>query len=255
VLLALLADEPAAAGVLGRLGRRVPQVEAGLLAALAEGPGRRRLAASGALAALGSAAGRAALAALLRHRRPRLRRQAAVCLGAFGGQAAAVLPDLLRTLADSHARVRRAAVETLAAWGAQATPALPLLVRRRADRAPRVRAAAEEALARLRPHLPGPARGWLRVLAAPGKSPGRNLRRLLARPDLPEGVRREFVAACLRRERWHAGHGAAAEASGPPPASAWEAARRAAGAAARAGGSRASEYAWLGACLWSLLAR
>jgi hypothetical protein len=141
--------------------------------------------------------------------------------------------------------VRQAAAAALGVWGMQAVPALALLLRRRYDRAARVRTAAAQTLARLLPEMPAGWQRWLRLLAAPGVTARGNLRRTLAEPDLPEDVRREFVAACVRRLRWHAGYGRPSPQA--PPASAWEAARY----AGRAGGT--GEYAWLAACLWSLL--
>jgi HEAT repeat protein len=248
-LLPLLGDEVEAAEALGKIGRRWPGLEAELVAVLEGGPSRKRQGAARALAGLGSDAGRARLAEMLRHRRPRLRRQAALALGAFDAQADDVLPDLLRALADSHSRVRQAAAGALAGWGVRAAPALSLLLRRRYDRAPRVRRAAAETLTRLLPDLPANWQPWLRLLAGPGPTARRNLRRALAEPGLPEEVRREFLAACARRTRWHAGHqGKTPMTEEQLPESAWDAARR----AARAGGP--GEYTWLAAFLWSLLA-
>jgi HEAT repeat protein len=247
-LLPLLGQEAEVAEALGRIGRRTAGLEAELLAVLEEGPSRKRQGAALALARLGSAAGRARLAEMLRHRRPRLRCQAVLALGAFDAVADAVLPDMLRALADSHSRVRQAAARALAGWGVQAAPALALLLRRRYDRAPRARRAATETLARLLPKWPAEWQPWLRLLAAPGATASRNLRRALAEPGLPEDVRREFLAACSRRTRWHAGHRhLTAMAEELPPESVWQAARR----AARAGGP--GEHAWLVAFLWSLL--
>jgi HEAT repeat protein len=247
-LLPLLGQEAEVGEALGKIGRRTAGLESELLAILEEGPSRKRQGAARALARLGSAAGRTRLAEMLRHRRPRVRCQAVLALGAFDAAADDVLPDLLRALADSHSRVRQAAARALAGWGVRAAPALPLLLRRRYDRAPRVRRAATETLVRLMPEWPAQWQPWLRLLAGPGVTASRNLRGALAEPGLPEGVRREFLAACSRRARWHAGHrhleGMTEEV---PPESAWQAAWR----VARAGGP--GEYAWLAACLWSLL--
>jgi HEAT repeat protein len=268
VLLPLLEGElrSLAARALAALARRQPETEARLLALLRERTESR----AGAGQALGLLGSSAALADLCRESRTGnllSRRRAIRALGWFVSQPAEALRELDAALRDSHWRIRKTAAESLATFGAAALPVLPALLKRRYDQERCVRVAATWALERIVPHLSPTDQRWLAFLTDPTRSPARNLRRALARPDLPVEVLTDFVATCRRRALWHASQRGETTLE-TETKSAWRAARL---AALQAGGkascratdpekgklatraARIAEHAWQIACLWSLL--
>ena len=260
-----LRDE--AAQALGQLGRRLPRLEALLLEAFRRGDASGRVGALQALARLGSTEALAECRRLCREGALPARRRAVRALGWFGTRSAEVVPDLEAALRDSHGKVRRTAAEALAALGSHAAPALAGLLRRLYDREARVRSACAAAILTLLPQLPQPQQSWLGVLADAAHGPGHNLRRALARPDLPDPVRTAFRAACLRRAAWHTSHAGTLAPACATLASPWKAARAAALQAGFtstrkcpdaekrrvASAARVGEHAWQMACLWTLL--
>jgi HEAT repeat protein len=264
------ADDRAGTGAaaLASITRREPDAERLLQSALRGSSPRQRVAAARALAMLESSQAVQYLREQLTDRKPRRRCRALRLLGWFTNAPAEVLPDLQRALNDSQERVRAAATRTVGAWGSSAAFAIGALIRRRHDRSRRVRAAAVAALAALLPRLPELLRGWLAILTDPGHPAAFNLRQVLARTDLPDAVRQEFIAACARRGNWHRQHAGLEVEAEHVAASPWEAARTAARHAARkatrhvagdkvrivARNARAAEHAWQLAYLGTLLA-
>jgi HEAT repeat protein len=177
----------------------------------------------------------------LRHAHASVRRRAAQALALFPLGTAGVIPLLRAALEDSHVKVRLAAVRALGDRDAEAVEALPRLVRCAFEGDARVHLAAAEAVDRL---LTQPQAAPLRWLGEGGRlagDVGATLRTGLKRPDLPVAVREEFVAACVRRRRWHRRrHGleidAATVLDGP-----WD---EAAATASAATGQEA-EFAWV----------
>jgi HEAT repeat protein len=251
----------AAVKALALLALRIPSVEPRLLVLHQQGPASLRSGAGCALARAGSPVGLDALRQTLRGKNPSARRRAVRALGWFAGDVKEVLPGLETALRDSHGRMRKAAAEALGHLGPGAVGALPGLLRRLYDQEPRVRAACGAALTAIASGLPDYLRVWLFRLTRPSGNPGRNLREVLNSADLPEVIRGPFLATCLRRAAWHAGHAGEEVPVSDGITSAWEAARSAARLAGRkrTGASeqraaRTAEYAWLLAHLWAQLA-